>query len=133
MLRDTRELAANAVKAANAYIRIVDAINDAEAAAKAALNSSREAEDGVSYSSFEMQTDMGILSRVSTKYLQLMQLYDKCKAMTISRKRAPTKLDCLFGHTKLAKKQELEILGITIVNKLTWTKHISNIFWRAGQ
>ncbi len=27
----------------------------------------------------------------------------KCKAMTISRKRAPTKLDLLFGHTELAE------------------------------
>ena len=51
----------------------------------------------------------------------------KCKALTISRKRTPTKLDLLFGHTKLAQKQELEILGVTIDSKLTLTKHISNI------
>ncbi len=57
----------------------------------------------------------------------------KYKAMNISRKRAPTKLDVLFGHTKLAEKQELEILSITMDSKLTWTKHISNISSRAGQ
>ncbi len=57
----------------------------------------------------------------------------KCKAMTISRKRTPTKLDLLFGHTKLAEKEELEILGVAIDSKLTWTKHISNISSRAGQ
>ena len=57
----------------------------------------------------------------------------KCKAMTISRKRTPTRLDLLFGNTKLTEKEELEILGVTIDSKLTWTKHISNISSRAGQ
>ncbi len=47
LLRDTRDLAANAIAAANAYQDIVDAINAAEEAAKAALNASREAEEGV--------------------------------------------------------------------------------------
>ena len=57
----------------------------------------------------------------------------KCKALTISRRRNPTRLDLLFGSTKLAEKEELEILGVTIDSKLTWTKHISNITSRAGQ
>jgi len=57
----------------------------------------------------------------------------KCKAMTISRKRNPTKLDLLFGTTKLVEKEELEILGVTVDSKLTWTKHISNVSSRAGQ
>ena len=57
----------------------------------------------------------------------------KCKAMTISRKRNPTKLDLLFGITKLAEKEELEILGVTVDSKLTWTKHISNVSSRVGQ
>ena len=51
LLRDTRDLAENALKAANAYQNIVDAIDAAEAAAKAALNASKEAEQGVSRSS----------------------------------------------------------------------------------
>ena len=50
----------------------------------------------------------------------------KCKALTISKKRNPTALDLLFGNTKLAEKEELDILCVTINNKLTWTKHISN-------
>ena len=57
----------------------------------------------------------------------------KCKALTISRKRNPTREDLFFGNTKLAEKDELEILGVTIDKKLTWTKHISNIAARAGQ
>ena len=57
----------------------------------------------------------------------------KCKAMTISRKRNPTRLDLLFGSTTLAEKDSLEILGATIDSKLTWAKHISNIASRAGQ
>ena len=57
----------------------------------------------------------------------------KCKALTISRKRNPTRLDLQFGSTKLAEKDELEILGVTIDNKLTWKKHISNVSSRAGQ
>ena len=57
----------------------------------------------------------------------------KCKALKISRKRNPTRLDLLFGNTKLAEKEELEILGVTIDIKLTWKKYISNISSRAGQ
>ena len=34
---------------------------------------------------------------------------------------------------KLGEREALEILGVTIDNKLTWTKHISNISSRAGQ
>ena len=56
----------------------------------------------------------------------------KCKAMIISRKRNPTKLDLLFGTTKLVEKEELEILGVTVDSKLTWT-NISNVSSRAGQ
>ena len=56
--------------------------------------------------------------------------------MTISRKRKPTKLDLLFGTIKLAEKEEIEILGVTVDSTLTWTwwtKHISNVSSRAGQ
>ena len=51
----------------------------------------------------------------------------KCKAMTISRKRNPTGCDLFFGSTKLAEKNELEILGVTVDCKLTWTKNVSNV------
>ena len=57
----------------------------------------------------------------------------ECKAMTISRKMNPTRLDLLFGRTTLAEMDELEILGVTIDSKLIWTKHISNVASRAGQ
>ena len=57
----------------------------------------------------------------------------ECKAMTISRKLNPTRPDLLFGSTKLAEKNELEILGVTVDCKLIWTKHFSNIDARAGQ
>ncbi|XP_019618294.1 PREDICTED: ATP-binding cassette sub-family A member 1-like [Branchiostoma belcheri] len=57
----------------------------------------------------------------------------KCKAMTISRKRNPTRSDLFFGNTRLAEKDELDILGVTVDKKLTWAKHISNIGARAGQ
>ena len=51
----------------------------------------------------------------------------------IVKGRQPTKLDLLFGTTKLAEKEELEILGVRVDSKLTWTKHISNVSSRAGQ
>ena len=51
----------------------------------------------------------------------------KCKAMTISRKWNPIRFDLFFGSTKLAEKNELEILGVTVDCKLTWTKHVSNV------
>ena len=57
----------------------------------------------------------------------------KCKAMTISRKRNPSTLDLYFGDCKLAQKEELSILGVTVDSKLTWGKHISNTTARAGQ
>ncbi|KAI8518836.1 hypothetical protein Bbelb_020930 [Branchiostoma belcheri] len=57
----------------------------------------------------------------------------KCKAMTISRKRNPTRSDLFFGNTRLAEKDELEILGVTVDKKHTWAKHISNIGARVGQ
>ena len=57
----------------------------------------------------------------------------KCKAMTFSSKWNPTKRDLFSGSTKLAEKNELEILGVTVDCKLTWTKHVSNIAARARQ
>ena len=57
----------------------------------------------------------------------------KCKTLLISRKRNPTRLDIHFGNTKLTEVDELEILGVTVDKKLTWTKHITNITARAGQ
>ena len=57
----------------------------------------------------------------------------KCKFMTISRKRIPTRPEFQFGSTTLAVVNELENLGVTIHSKLTWTKHVSNTASRAGQ
>ncbi|KAI8485838.1 hypothetical protein Bbelb_363900 [Branchiostoma belcheri] len=57
----------------------------------------------------------------------------KCKTMTISRKRSRARSDLFFGNTKLAEKDELEILGVTIDNKLSWTKLTLNTAARAGQ
>ena len=51
--------------------------------------------------------------------------------MTISRKRNPTRRDLFFGSTKLAEKNELEILGVAVDCKLTGTKHVSKIGARA--
>ena len=42
-------------------------------------------------------------------------------------------MDLYFRNTKLAEKEPLEILGVTVDNKLTWTKHMSNISSRVGQ
>ena len=38
-----------------------------------------------------------------------------------------------LGSSNLVMKDELEILGVTIDSKLTWTKHVFNIASRAGQ
>ena len=57
----------------------------------------------------------------------------KCKAMTISRKRQPSRTDLFFGTTQISEVSEMEILGVTVDKKLTWNKHISNISSRAGQ
>ena len=57
----------------------------------------------------------------------------KCKVMTISRKRIPTRHELQFGSTPLAVMNELAILGITIDSKLTWTRHVSNTASRAGK
>ena len=57
----------------------------------------------------------------------------KCKAMTLSRKRQPSRTDLYFGATKISEVDELEILGVTVDKRLTWNTHISNISSRAGQ
>ena len=57
----------------------------------------------------------------------------KCKVLIISRKRKPTKIDLYFDNKKLTEVDCLEILGVTVDNKLTWNKHINNISSRAGQ
>ena len=38
-----------------------------------------------------------------------------------------TKRVLFFGSTKLAENNELEILGVTVDCKLTWTEHVSNV------
>ena len=57
----------------------------------------------------------------------------KCKTMVISRKRTPSQLELYFGDCKLPSADKLEILGVTIDSKLTWSKHISAVSTRAGQ
>ena len=57
----------------------------------------------------------------------------KCKTMILSRKRTPSKLNLYFGDCKLPSVDELEILGVSIDSKLTWSKHISAISTKAGQ
>ena len=52
----------------------------------------------------------------------------KCKAMTITRTRQPTRTDLFFWTTKSSEVEELEILGVTVDKKLTWNKHIKQHF-----
>ena len=47
--------------------------------------------------------------------------------------RIPTNPELRFDSIPLAVVNELEILGVTIDSKLTWTKHVSNTAWRAGK
>ena len=49
----------------------------------------------------------------------------KCKTMTTSSKRNPTRRELFFGSTKLAEKNKLEILGVAVDCKLIGTKHVS--------
>ena len=53
----------------------------------------------------------------------------------VSRKRTPSSIDLSLGDCicQLAVKDELEILGVIIDSKLSWSKHISSIASRAGQ
>ena len=55
----------------------------------------------------------------------------KYKVLTISLKRNPKRSALLFRN--MPEEDELEILGITVDRKLTWTKHIFNITARARQ
>ena len=52
--------------------------------------------------------------------------------VTISRKRNPTRSDQFFGD-KLREKDQLEIVGVTVDRKLTWTNHVCNVIARTGQ
>ena len=53
--------------------------------------------------------------------------------MTISRKRTPSKLNMYFGNCTLDTRDKIEILGVTLDRKLTWSKHIQSVASRAGQ
>ena len=53
--------------------------------------------------------------------------------MTISRKRTPSKLNLYFGNNSLDTRDEIEILGVILDRKLTWSKHIQSVASRAGQ
>ena len=57
----------------------------------------------------------------------------KCKMMIISRKRTPSKLNLYLGNSPLDTRDDIEILGVTIDRKLTWSKHIQSVSSRAGQ
>ena len=47
-------------------------------------------------------------------------------------KKNPTRSGPFFGDIELPEKDELEIVGVTVDRRLTWTKHICNIRARAG-
>ena len=53
--------------------------------------------------------------------------------MNTSRKRNPTRRELFFGSTKLAEKNDLEILGVAVDCKLIGTKHVSKIAATAKQ
>ena len=57
----------------------------------------------------------------------------KCKATILSRKRNPSRPDLFFGATKIQLSEQMEVLGVSIDSKLTWSSHLSNICKRAGQ
>ena len=57
----------------------------------------------------------------------------KCKAIILSRKRNPSTPDLFFGTTKILLSEQIDVLGLRIDSKLTWTSHLSNICRRAGQ
>ncbi|CAJ1069817.1 hypothetical protein Bbelb_118400 [Xyrichtys novacula] len=57
----------------------------------------------------------------------------KCKAIILSKKRNPSRSDLFFGTTKITLSEQMEVLGLSIDSKLTWTSHLSNICRRAGQ
>ncbi|KAJ8350722.1 hypothetical protein SKAU_G00258520, partial [Synaphobranchus kaupii] len=63
----------------------------------------------------------------------LLKCKSKCKSTTLSRKRIPSKLDLHFGDHQLASTEELDILGVTIDNRLSWSKHLAKISIRAGR
>ena len=57
----------------------------------------------------------------------------KCKAIILSRKREPSRPDLSFGNTKIKLSEQMEVLGLSIDKKITWTSHLSNVCRRAGQ
>ena len=59
--------------------------------------------------------------------------FEPTKSMIVSRKRTPSSINLYLGDCQLAVQDELEILGVIIDSKLSWSKHISSIASRAGQ
>ena len=47
--------------------------------------------------------------------------------MLVVRKRNLTRSDLYFWNTKHTETDELVTSGVTVDQKLTWSKHISNI------
>lgn len=51
----------------------------------------------------------------------------KHKTVILSRKRNPSCPDLFFGSTKINLSEKMEVLGLCIDIKLTWTSYLSNM------
>lgn len=79
----------------------------------------------------ELQEDLNRLAEWSSEWMMELNT-DKCKAITVSRKKSQIRHQYILNNTPLEEVSSTKYLGITITSDLKWDKHITSICHKAN-
>ena len=80
----------------------------------------------------QMQQDLDNIQAWADKW-QVTFTPHKCQTMTITNKRHSNHHPLTFNSITITESPTVNILGVTIDQKLNWTHHINTVATRAGQ
>ena len=79
----------------------------------------------------KLQEDLDRIAEWSKKWMMVLNT-DKCKVISISRKRNKIRHQYTLGNTPLELVSSAKYLGVTITSDLKWNQHVSNVVNKAN-